>query len=265
MSQNCQSIRVDLSAYLDSELSAEKCRQIAEHLRLCPDCTKELSTLESARNSLSEIKAVPEVLDQWNLIRSRLRQSSQASAPFFSFVFPRWIPVAASLFLIILGALFWPFSANQITDVEPYFGLYLLAAQASDVLSSQISPPEIQALNLDFPVYAVSAVNSWTRKGIYFHKLHGQPVIQIFYTNAAGETYCVFQQSKTHSLDFGNRETRQEFIQNQICTKLASHHFNLITWSSERTLFTLISTAEGVDLDSVAADWIGEMKTEGQR
>ncbi len=266
MSKICESIRVNLSAYFDNELSAEKCTQIAEHLRLCPDCAQELATLKGASECCTEIKAVPEVPDQWNQIRSQLQSTSRKSAPFFSFVWPRWIPVAASFFLlIILGSIFWPSSPNRDTDVEPYFGLYLLAVRASDVLSSQISPQEIQALNLDFPVHTPSVLEAWSQKGIYFHKLHGQPMIQIFYGNAAGDSYCVFEQSENDSLDFGNRETRQELIQNQICTKFASQDFHLISWTLGNTLFTVVSTAGSVDLDSVTYDWIGEIRAEGER
>lgn len=256
MNRNCERIRPTLSAYLDGELPRGETRSVGEHLALCKNCQEELELLTNARTSLHEIEALPEVPEAWHQLRSRLGWNASKSFV-FDLLRPRWIAAAACVTaVLLLGIMFWPSSSNR-TDIDPYLGLYLLAGNASDVLSSQVSAQEIRTAELNFPVYNPSAVGSSNRKGIYLHKLHGQPVVQIFYAGQDRDYYCIFQQAANHSLDFGKRDTQQEFVRNQICTKFASQHFDLMSWSSGKTRFTVITTSDAVDVKQTTADWIG--------
>ena len=257
MKRDCDRIQSRLSSYMDGELAAGDSRRVADHLRLCSKCSRELQVLERTQAALQEIGEVPQPGDQWPYVRSELRQDRRASPKTPPALWWRWAPLAAAAVLVILVATtFWPLGDQNITGIEPYVGLYLLAVNASDVLSSQVSPEEIREFDLAFPVYTPEAMDSWKREGIYFHKLHGQPVIQVFYMNDSGQSYCIFQQWERHALDFGRRKTQDEFVQNQICTKLANAHFNLISWTFKKTLFTVISTEPQVDLTAIAGGWI---------
>lgn len=222
-----------LSRYLDQEPESEAIRQVQSHLKDCPICRRELNELQEARSALSEISKPPETPQQWPLIRNRL-QNGRKRIPLRLRWLPSWrrlAPIAAGIFLSILAVgLFWSISSKQSTDVEPYLGLYLLAANASDVISSGTSPEKLAALKLGFVPRVPASINSWSRTQIYYHKLHGQPVLQVFYQGAEGTQYCIFQQTHRHSLDFGNRQIQQELVQNQICTKLSDQHFNLVSW-----------------------------------
>lgn len=255
MNRNCRTVQSSLSAYLDGELGGTERSRIADHLASCAACAGELELLKKTGESLSQLGEPPEAPDHWHEIRGRLLQ--RHTRPWFpQLTWSRWTAVAASLLLLLVITLFWPFTGRQHTAVEPYLGLYLLAADASDVLSTRLSLGDVDELGLKFPVYAPASLNSWERRGIYLHRLHGQPVVQIFYAGPGGDNYCVFQQSSDHHLDFGARETRQELVRNQICTKLSSHRFTVLSWSSGKTLFTLVSTSENMDLNSVAETWI---------
>lgn len=258
MTKDCQSIRTNLSAYLDQELTPERLARVEEHLRHCPTCPQELDDLEIARRALHEIRAMPEGPEQWQHIYAKL-QTSGRTWSWKPSLRPRWLAVAASVVLVILTSIFfWPLTGDRKTGVEPYLGLYLLAANASDVLSSQIPADQVEALHVNFPVYTPSAVGSWKRERIYLHKLHGQPVLQVFYTNTSGQNYCVFQQSAQHFVDFGDRNTKEELVQNNICTKLSARHFDLISWSLDKTRFTAVST-QHLDLKGIAADWMAQV------
>ncbi|MGH9341574.1 MAG: anti-sigma factor family protein, partial [Acidobacteriota bacterium] len=256
------------SHYLDGELAPQGVQEVEEHLEDCASCRRELALLHEVKRMLGSAVAVPNTPDQWPRIRRSLRERvfgalhplSQSQETVQSHGWKRWIPAAAAILVLLGVTLFWPFGPDYSTDVEPYLGLYLLAGTADDVLSSKASPEEVEALGLDFVTYLPPAVNGWRRQAVYIHRLHGQPVLQTFYAEAAGRHYCIFQQSSRHSLDFGNREVQQEFVRNQVCTKFADRHFNLISWRSDRTLFTVVSTADTIDLNQIAGQWIKEIE-----
>lgn len=258
----CERIQIQLSPFLDGELSQDKSSRIADHLANCLECKQQEEILQSARQALRSVDNAPEAPDQWAYIRSRLekKRGGWFALPSLGW---RWSAVAASILVAALAAsLFWPISSERDTDIEPYLGLYLLAAHASDVISSQVSPSEIDAARLRFPAYAPATAGGWMRKRVYLHKLNGQPVVQAFYAGEGGNHYCVFQQDSEHPLDFGARETQQDFVRNQICTKFSNDDFRFISWSSGGTRFTVISTDPQMDLNSIAADWIETAKGE---
>lgn len=256
MSRVCERIQSELSPFLDGELSQERSSQVADHLAGCVECKGQGEVLQSARKALRTIADAPAVPDQWAQIRSRLETKSRWSFAAPSRVW-RWSPAAASILVVAIAAtLFWPISSDRDTSIEPYLGLYMLAASASDVLSSQVSADEIHGAGLKFPAYAPGQAGSWVRKRVFLHKLHGEPVVQVFYAGEGGNHYCIFQQSSEHPLDFGARETQQDFVRNQICTKFSNDDFRFISWSSGGTRFTVISTDPQMDLNSIAADWI---------
>lgn len=251
MTAICRNVQAQLSPYLDGELAEARDREIAEHVARCIECRDELDAFEAARLSLTNLDSPPAAPDQWIQIRSRLEGRGISRLPFVPW---RWATVAASVLLAIILTVFWPFSADRDTDIEPYLGLYVLAANASDVLTSPVQPEDLRSLG--FAASAPPRVGLWALKGVYIHKLHGEPVVQAFYVDGNGTHYCIFQQAAEHPLDFGARSTQQEFVRNQICTKFADQNFHLISWTAKATRFTVISTAPGIRLDSIAADWI---------
>lgn len=151
---------------------------------------------------------------------------------------------------------FWPFGGERATGVESYLGLYLLAASADDRFCSAVSAEELETLGLNFRPHAPLSIDSWNRTGIYHHRIHGQPLLQVFYQGPDGEQYCVFMQSGEHSLDFGSRDTRRELVRNRMCTKLVDGQFSLISWRHQGTLFTLVSTWPDLNVVEITSNWI---------
>ncbi|MGH9340149.1 MAG: anti-sigma factor family protein [Acidobacteriota bacterium] len=272
MNRECKRISARLSDYLDGELAPQDEREAEVHLEHCANCRQELARLRDVSQVLQSTAAAPEAPEQWPEIHRKLRERV---APVF-FQAPqdqdqdtgqkrswkRWLPLAAAVLVVLSFSLFWPFGPNPSTDVESYLGLYLLAGTADGVLSSKLTAEEIAGIGLDFPTYLPPAVNGWKREGVYLHRLHGQPVLQTFYSDSdeGGRHYCIFQQSSRHSLDFGNRQIQKEFVRNQVCTKFADQHFNLISWGSGKTLFTVVSTADSLDLNQIASQWIKQIE-----
>ena len=46
MKTACEQVREQLSAWLDGELTAAEHRQVAAHLEVCADCSRELAMLQ---------------------------------------------------------------------------------------------------------------------------------------------------------------------------------------------------------------------------
>jgi len=109
---NCQEIQGLLSGYLDGELPAEQARQVAEHLRDCPSCEKELESLRYACRLVGSL--APEQLS----VDLAAAVVARASAP-------RWRERWARL-----GGLLAPrqaFISRQVWRAAVVLALFLLA------------------------------------------------------------------------------------------------------------------------------------------
>jgi anti-sigma factor (TIGR02949 family) len=97
-------LELQLDAYLDGELASPDARELAAHLKQCPECAR----LHDARVALgAAIRAeVPALLAPEEL-RNRVRQAVRAGAPVTSRKSPvvgwRWLALAASLALVAVG------------------------------------------------------------------------------------------------------------------------------------------------------------------
>ena len=54
----CERVQIKLSAYMDGELDASLHREIADHLKQCPECREELEELSGADTLLRGLPAV---------------------------------------------------------------------------------------------------------------------------------------------------------------------------------------------------------------
>lgn len=106
----CEQIRERLSAWLDGELTAAESRQVAAHLEVCADCSRELSLLESLDAALGTLAApVPARLPERVLDRLQRRRYWWQS-----------LAMAASLVIgIVLGGTlaqsFYPYATTATT------------------------------------------------------------------------------------------------------------------------------------------------------
>lgn len=94
----CERIRRSLDSYLSHELSAEKCRELQQHLARCAGCLAEFEARERLKTRLREAaskEALPAGLD--DKIRRRLKSGPAVSPWFYA--------AAAALLLTIGGAL----------------------------------------------------------------------------------------------------------------------------------------------------------------
>lgn len=103
MKQNCTHL-VDLSPYMDGELSTLACDQVKAHLSDCAECNERLGQLIALRRDVAELGNVTVGFDLAPRLRHRLRVSPQVSAPWS--VKPwRWLPLslAATISTVVFG------------------------------------------------------------------------------------------------------------------------------------------------------------------
>ncbi|MCX5797920.1 MAG: zf-HC2 domain-containing protein [Elusimicrobia bacterium] len=90
----------DLSAFLDGELPAERKAQVAEHLRACASCGRELERFKKASAAFRQHgkRALPaRLLDK---IRDRLRPVARRSEPMDSLVYVFALTVVVGVVLV---------------------------------------------------------------------------------------------------------------------------------------------------------------------
>ncbi|MDD2902742.1 MAG: zf-HC2 domain-containing protein [Syntrophales bacterium] len=75
MKTACEQVREQLSPWLDGELTAAENRQVAAHLEVCPDCSRELAVLQWLDAALGTLEApVPARLPERVLDRLQPRR-----------------------------------------------------------------------------------------------------------------------------------------------------------------------------------------------
>lgn len=74
---NCPEVSAGLNSYLDNECESQFCRVVEEHLRHCPDCTRQLEELALVQGALSASEGLSEIGEQriWREVRRGLRET----------------------------------------------------------------------------------------------------------------------------------------------------------------------------------------------
>jgi anti-sigma factor RsiW len=101
---SCKKYKILLSAYIDGEITAKEEKALKKHLKVCPDCAKELERLGQVRN----IFRVVERKEPSEFFESRvLGQISTGSRKQllrrYEMVFRMAVPAVLAAVLIIMG------------------------------------------------------------------------------------------------------------------------------------------------------------------
>ncbi len=105
---SCPQTEQWLTSYLGDELDHEARSQFEQHMTLCDDCRRELSTMSSAHSALRSWREEP--LPEWGWSRMQsvyaLQGASSATKPATrpraSVTWWQWLPTAASFAMLIL-------------------------------------------------------------------------------------------------------------------------------------------------------------------
>jgi len=133
---NCKKIKKLLNPYIDQVLDVESTRQVDEHLKSCPSCSKEYLSLKEVIASLNSLSTQPASADFAQSIMTKISQEEiqiqsswvdhikkQISIPKFSF---RLAGIAATAVLIVFFAFTFIFNTPDtplICSAEVQFSL----------------------------------------------------------------------------------------------------------------------------------------------
>ena len=100
----CSSVKKNLSAFLDNELSQKEHRQIETHISECVDCHHELEKLRGVIGLISNTEYPGAPAQLWEETRRKLETVSDQPIRTRIFRMPIWaaIPAGAGIFVILL-------------------------------------------------------------------------------------------------------------------------------------------------------------------
>ena len=141
--KECKGIRVKLSAFIDNELPPQESSLIENHLRECPECLKEVSSLRQVVDFLDRI---PDESSSRSFIPATVHRASSWKR--CSYVKRHFLIPALTVLRSALSVVSWRLESNIDRRKTPFNG-YLHSFD-------------------DFPPESLSSV--------YFSLIHGEPV-----------------------------------------------------------------------------------------
>lgn len=114
----CDTVREQLGAYVDGELTPELLDQIHRHVVGCPDCAAELTELRDLASALSRPDAAPVPHTLWQAIEDRL-PPARRDHRILKLRFPRLVGIAAAVFILVgLGLFSLPWGGNGVPQAQ---------------------------------------------------------------------------------------------------------------------------------------------------
>lgn len=128
--------KINLSAYLDNELSEKERLEIERHIEICRDCREEIETLSSLNNNLLNLKEEIEPSSNFNMKFWERVKAEDERKKIGLFWLP--IPATAVLLLIILFHI-TSFSYALIKNRDPYVQNIVLQQVKETIFRPSIS------------------------------------------------------------------------------------------------------------------------------
>lgn len=217
----CSRVQELMSAYHDDELSADLRRDVAEHLRGCASCAKELACFEGLSQMAAQLEVPAIPAETWNRIEERLQRrhdlNSMARVAAWSRFAMRPSAVAASV-LILAGLAFWigtmqlrPRSSHDHSsevNLAPYARkFYQDPSSAQQMLlanytHSTVTPEQAEQQLKYRPALAETLPGGFVRQELRLVAMPCCTCLQAVYRNDASEQLATFQQSSDDTFLF---------------------------------------------------------------
>ena len=146
MNKACDTLRADLSAYLDGELGAEDRQRIEAHIEGCAECRRVLDEWRRVGSALAALCAVPSAAGSLPervlaLVR-RGEPARETVLPWFALPALRWAAVLAAVVCGVVAAwLALPFGPRGGTDVAGELGPPEAISEAPAAVRPPVAPP----------------------------------------------------------------------------------------------------------------------------
>ncbi len=116
----CENIRIDLSKFIDNELSFDSHLIISEHLDECEQCTHEVKSIQQLKQQLESLD-IPTLSDDFNIkLQDRINKDNYKNR------LRKLLPIAASIALIVPLTYFLTIKPQE--EVQNDFMVELLSA-----------------------------------------------------------------------------------------------------------------------------------------
>lgn len=121
---NCREIKRHLSAYQDRELSSSRMTEIADHLQICPDCSRSFQEMNEVRDMLTQVESIESAPFFWTRLSQRLPRTTAKGWLRHGILNPtQWLtrPIFATVILtvgLIMGIYFGKSIYHQTTPTQ---------------------------------------------------------------------------------------------------------------------------------------------------
>jgi len=128
----------DLSAYCTGELTAERNREVAEHIIACAQCRSEYDEIKVGVNLAQQLPLETAPTEMWSKIESALGQPAIQLRPRATFWRPQFAAIAAGLIAVILIGVWLLLRDRPVQPVGPSWQVATLNGRPT-IGSTQIS------------------------------------------------------------------------------------------------------------------------------
>ena len=121
---NCREVKRKLSAYQDKELSASRMTEIADHLQICPDCSRSFQEMNQVWDLLTHVESIENAPFFWTRLSRHLNRETEKRSLRHEVLNPaQWLtrPIFATVILtvgLILGIYFGKSIYHQTTPTQ---------------------------------------------------------------------------------------------------------------------------------------------------
>jgi hypothetical protein len=147
--KKCKDIENNLPLYLDNSLSGADKKDVEEHLKTCPQCTKalaQLSKTEALVNSLADVNPPPWFKQK---IMARVREEAEKKSFVQKLFYPLRIKIPVQVFatvcIAVLAVYIYRAGEEQMKEVVPSPVIEVRKSQLPELKEKTVTDKEIQA------------------------------------------------------------------------------------------------------------------------
>jgi len=275
---NCSEIQERLSAYHDSQLSADVAERVSAHLAACSACARELASFEQLSGLSRDLIDPPAPAQMWSELQSKLDASvfdaSVQVMPSVAQAVPR--PFTGKLFALaatlLLAVGFWGaykvwFPNEDQHHLAINFAHYLEEFSERPDAAQRIllAKYEGQPITLNEatkrlgyePVAAKGLPPGYSIHEVHLLKMPCCTCAQVLCTNKAGNSIVIFEHDIDQPVWFGDRPSEQ-CLCHEVPTEVKQVGSQLAaTWKEGKRFITIIGATDMEEISDFVAQFKG--------
>lgn len=260
----CAEVQELLSAYYDGEVKSEVSQAIAEHLRDCDDCQRELDGFKRLSKMAHGLHSPMPPTDGWERLQTKL-DAAEGSRTAQRRRLLRAVPgLAIATTLVTIIVLVWlTFSGLHKTDHDEFasvFGQYLKSFHTSPTNAQHfllghyegksIATNEAKQLIGYTPAATTKLPAQYNLDAVYVWKMPCCKCVQVLCTRADGTTVAIFEHDDAQPHWFGHRPSITAACGGRHCNLVQMENQLAATWQHGQRHITVIGLR---DVDEIGS------------